>query len=211
MWRRSLGILVAGLGIGILSGLSASPVIGAVITTIVAAACGVTAALAGLSQSDGETQPPTPRRRVNSIPVMLLIIGVVVGAVGGVKVRTWNWLGTSPNQEVQKWQKTGLSETELYRRIFDHEYPPASASPKLSLEVAEKGESPAQDATKGVLLSDAAAALIADCKNLKQSTPQDIQKRLLFSGDRKLTHYAASLKDPASLSSFVGDYLCFDK
>jgi hypothetical protein len=210
--RSSVPILVAGVGIGILSGLSASPVIQVVIAAIIAAACGVIAALAGLARrEDGQTDVPV-LRRVKTVPMMVLTIGVVVGALIGVRARTSNWLGNGTAEEVRKWEKTGLPEAERYRRLFDHEYPPYMQTTAKTVETNEKPSEAAssQDFRNGVLFSGEVENLVASCTTLMLSSPSDMQKRLLLTGDKRIARYAAALTDP-QLKHFVKDFLCAEK
>lgn len=77
----ALGII--GLGIGLLSGLSTSPVLSVILTSLIAAAAAVTTVLAEYS-SKAETEKK-PRLAMSAWPLAILVVSIVVGAgIGGL-------------------------------------------------------------------------------------------------------------------------------
>ena len=84
-----LAILVAGLGIGWLSGLSVSPVIATVLTSLVGIAGGLVAGLRAASSNPGNTNAPDRPSVINAIPAAVLILGIAVGAPLGIAARTY--------------------------------------------------------------------------------------------------------------------------
>jgi hypothetical protein len=96
-WRGAW-VAVSGACIGFLAGLSVSPVAGVLLSGIGALAGGMTSTLAGLgieALPDNQTdRPNAPDIRIaNPIPVSLLLLGMVLGTVLGVWVRTHDYLG----------------------------------------------------------------------------------------------------------------------
>ena len=84
-WSVALSLVVAGLGLGWLVGLSLTPVIGAVLTSLLGLVAGVVAGLSVLS---------TDKVKIyNTWPMALLILGIAVGASAGVLARTNDLLG----------------------------------------------------------------------------------------------------------------------
>lgn len=206
-------IVASGLGVGLMVGLSASPVMEVVIAAILAAVCGVTAAAAGISKTDGTEPAVLKTRSVNALPVSVLILGLAAGACLGVFARTRNWLGNSLDSDVKRWAKTGLPERDLYRRLFDHEYPasPPSATVARNADTGEKPSSETQHVSPylGVLFSGESTA-IERCPTLKNSKPEDLQRLLLLTNDERLSHFAARVRDPMVLRAFVMEFLCYD-
>jgi hypothetical protein len=83
-----LSILVAGLGIGWLSGLSVSPVIATVLASLVGIAGGLVAGLRASSVKPGDKTAADRLSAVNAIPAAVLILGIAVGAPLGIVART---------------------------------------------------------------------------------------------------------------------------
>jgi hypothetical protein len=124
-----IAIAVSGAGIGILVGLSASPVLNGVITGIVSLTAAVVSALCGISAPEGETGSggkSTSLTRslasVSPVPLSLLILFVVLGAIAGIEARTREWFAESPKHFVQKWRGTGLTDEQIVRQIFHSIY-----------------------------------------------------------------------------------------
>ena len=82
---KGLPLVVAGLGIGWLTGLSVSPVVGTVLTSILGAVAGV---VAGLTILDMEKP-----KLYNPWPVALLILGIALGSPLGILARTNDLFG----------------------------------------------------------------------------------------------------------------------
>jgi hypothetical protein len=135
-------LLVTGLGIGWLTGLSASPVVSIVITSLTGSAAAIVAVLSGLKDEpddDGalEKDKPSPLRwQVDPAPVALLVIGLLLGALAGIWIRTHNWLSPPPAppslslaDQVAQWVQLGLPQDEVVRRLFEDSVSTQSSSP----------------------------------------------------------------------------------
>lgn len=124
-------LLVTGFGIGWLAGLSVSPVISVVITSVTGSVAAIVAALSGVKEEffNLENSSATLRRLLKAItpvPLAWLVIGLILGASVGVWARTHNWLGSSPfadvQAELQFWQEAGLDKPTIAQRLFEHRY-----------------------------------------------------------------------------------------
>jgi hypothetical protein len=99
VWR-GLCLGLTGACVGCLAGLSASPVVGIVLTSVTAVLAALTSAIAGLDVRQASTRPNGPssetlaRIDVSPAPVLLLMIGVLLGSMAGIWIRTHDWLGT---------------------------------------------------------------------------------------------------------------------
>ena len=81
-------VLIAGLGIGWLTGLSVSPVVGTVLAGIMTAVAGVVAGVASAGTD-------AARQRVNAWPLAILVVGVAFGGPLGIVARSHNIFGDS--------------------------------------------------------------------------------------------------------------------
>jgi hypothetical protein len=102
-----LALLLTGAGIGWLAGLSVSPVISVIITSITGAAAALVAALAGLDAKPDPAEGEMPLRKlpanISPYPLAALIAGIVVGSIFGVRARNHHWLGSEISSEIAKW------------------------------------------------------------------------------------------------------------
>lgn len=152
-----LYLLVTGVSIGWLAGLSTSPVASIIITSIIAAAAAVVTGMGGLKEAQeslpivlssseqppaagpaGATQPATIHKtervrqpftmsdKFSPLPVMLLVLGLAVGAGVGVWTRAHNKLGaesfTDLRSELDFWEQSGLDRRLVARRLFEQRY-----------------------------------------------------------------------------------------
>lgn len=101
-----IALVVTGLGIGWLVGMSVSPVISIVITSLSGAAAVVIAVFSGVREKLANPKMSTSAigrwlKLVTPVPVMWLVIGIVAGTCLGVWARTHNWLGCEPFADLQ--------------------------------------------------------------------------------------------------------------
>jgi hypothetical protein len=127
-------LMMIGFGIGWLMGLSVSPVVSIVITSVIGAAAALVAALSGLpDQPDNldESKAPQPQpiyRQVDPVPMAFLVVGLFLGSLLGVWVRTHNWLSAEPPSkftELAQWTQA-LNDPQsatIARRLFELEHP----------------------------------------------------------------------------------------
>ena len=89
-------MLVSGVCVGCLAGLSVSPVVAGLLASVTAVVVVLTTALAGLSVEPAATEAggaPSRGVRVDPRPVALLLMGILLGAVLGILTRTHDLLG----------------------------------------------------------------------------------------------------------------------
>lgn len=83
-----MSVLVIGLGIGWLAGLSVSPVIATVLTSIVGIGGGLVVGLRSAGSDSGDTTSRTGLSAVDAIPAAVLVLGISLGAPLGILART---------------------------------------------------------------------------------------------------------------------------
>ena len=80
----------------------------------------------------GSRQPTTwhrlpDRYSISPMPMAILLMGLLPGALGGLWARTHEFFAEPPDETVKRWSKAGLPEEVLGRRLFDRAYPPISS------------------------------------------------------------------------------------
>jgi hypothetical protein len=124
---QGVGIVLSGVGIGCLMGLSISPVVGIVVTSVVGAVAAVVTALSGLEGKTGALESDSTKslsRLAPSVwPLVLLIMGLVVGAAIGISARNNHWFGSDASSEITKWTQLGIEGDEARDRLFDTAHP----------------------------------------------------------------------------------------
>jgi len=123
-------LLVTGLGIGWLTGLSVSPVVSIVITSVTGAAAAIIAALSGLEDKPDEGNPTNKRQRlqwqVSPLPLTMVVIGIATGSIVGINARNHHWFGSSVSAEIAQWTDLGIAEPAIANRLFEQRYPYSS-------------------------------------------------------------------------------------
>ncbi len=138
-WRykliNAISLIVIGFGTGWLVGLSVTPVVSIIITSIVGVAATLLTVISGLkawtpeseeSETTDEPQKLNNSLNVTPIPIAIFIVGILLGSGLGVFARTHNWLGSQLFFEVKKWTDIGLDKKEVAQRLLDSEYPTSS-------------------------------------------------------------------------------------
>lgn len=122
-----ISLIITGLGIGWLAGLSVSPVVSIVITSVAGSAAAIIAAMSGLenqSKTEGDSKTKNIHfSKISPVPIAVLVVGIVAGSIVGIYVRSHNWLGNpSLAKEVEQWTELGLNREEVARRLFENKY-----------------------------------------------------------------------------------------
>jgi hypothetical protein len=89
-WSQALSILVIGIGIGWLAGLTVSPVVGGIITSLVGIGAGVVTGLHAVRSGKGENQSNSNGRHIDARPAALLVLGIALSAPCGIVARTYH-------------------------------------------------------------------------------------------------------------------------
>jgi hypothetical protein len=195
-----LGLLAIGAGIGWLLGMSTSPVLSIVITSLTGAAGAVIAVLSGLEDykapapTGPDDKPVSISRRVHVAPLVALVIGIVAGAMFGLWSRSSGWLGTDLDAEVSKWTKHGRTEQEVTAALFAAAFP-----------TPDSGQAPIRpwsDDQVGVLFSSY-AELSAACPSLLILDGADLRKQAQGSSLETVQRIAAVVEDPSVLKAVL--------
>lgn len=120
-------IIVIGIGIGWLIGLSVSPVLNIILTGLVTILAGVLTVLSGISKSDVTTEGVVNDKKlvtskkinINLFPLMWLVIGIVFGSGSGIYIRNIDLMKMN---EYRKYEKSGISEEEFSKLILCRDF-----------------------------------------------------------------------------------------
>lgn len=129
--KTILLLFLAGISIGWIAGLSSSPVIGAVLSTLMALLVSAIALLSKIRDgTDGDPDAIDAAAFANAKPnvawVSVLIIGIALGATAGLTARLQDWF--SPNfesysndvkSEIELWTALGVDRKSAVTQIFE--------------------------------------------------------------------------------------------
>lgn len=90
-WPQAIYVLIVGMGIGWLSGLSVSPVIAGVLTGIMGIAGGVVAGLKSIAKDGASAgSNKAAKTQIDALPAALLVLGIALAAPLGIMARTYH-------------------------------------------------------------------------------------------------------------------------
>ena len=123
-WLNGLYVMVVGIGIGWLIGLSVSPVVSIVLTSVTGTVAAIVATLGGLndptSEADDTEGKNSLRWRGNPLPLGMLGVGIIIGSILGLTLRKNHLLGSDISAEITKWTDQGIpKELILYRVLVE--------------------------------------------------------------------------------------------
>lgn len=132
-WANIIGLSLTGVGIGWLIGLSVSPVVSIVVTSVIGSAAAIVAVLGGLQHDQKTTATvsnhPLTTGKISALPLTILVIGISIGAIFGILGRNQHWFGSPISSEIKMWSDQGIAKDEVFSRIFDRQYPDLSIIP----------------------------------------------------------------------------------
>jgi hypothetical protein len=219
-WPYLVAIFLSGFCIGFLVGLSASPVVNALIGGIVSLAAGVVSALCGvrLEKSEPKDSPAGEEQnegigspgsvsafsaQVSPVPIAFLIVSIVLGSLLGLQARTHEWFAESPEHLADKWQKsTGLSKEQIAVRLFNSIY----GAGKEEAKSEKDKDSEAKPISAGVLFAVAAQ----ECKRLRSLDAKDLRLEIQALGPN-IKQFAIQCKSDEDLKLALDLLICPDK
>lgn len=118
--KETVALAAVGLGIGWLAGLSVSPVVSIIVTSVTGVGAAVVTTLSGLREETATTKPPEHRRlpKIEVWPLAILIIGLLVGSTLGLFARNNHLFGSDVTSEMRKWQAVGVPQEAIVDRLF---------------------------------------------------------------------------------------------
>ena len=113
-------LVVTGFGIGWLAGLSVSPVVSIVLTSVTGIAAAVVTALSGLKEDPADPKVKERRRlpQIEVWPLAILLVGMLIGSTLGILARNNHLFGSDVTSEIQKWAAADVPKEAVIDRLF---------------------------------------------------------------------------------------------
>jgi hypothetical protein len=186
-------LTVIGFGIGWLVGLSVSPVVSIVITSLTGSVAAIVAVLTGLENE--------PRWSVNPLPTAVLVAAILVGSLLGLRARNDNWFGQDMAVMARRWQAAGLemSQADIVGRLFESQYPANGAPASEGMAYSIPGES--------VLFSVSAT----ECDRLFGRSGEILRDEVRLLTDPQMRQLAEIVPDVQTLERIVVEVLCVEQ
>lgn len=120
-------LAVIGISTGFLVGLSLSPVVAGVLSSVLTLVLSAVGALAGLTEkADSDEPPATPKPHGTSRlpaldvrPVAAMCLALACGSGAGMLARSNDLFGPRPSVYLRRWKNLGIEDAELKLRILD--------------------------------------------------------------------------------------------
>lgn len=87
---QAFSILIIGIGIGWLAGLSISSVVGGIITSLLGIGAGIVTGLQTIRPQKGENQNGSKKQVVDARPAAILVLGIALSSPCGIMARTYH-------------------------------------------------------------------------------------------------------------------------
>ena len=116
-------LLICGLCVGWLVGLSLSPVLQIILTSIISLLVSIIGIMAGIQPASDSAKIISFKKlqvSINPLPVSLLIIGIAVGATYGLFARTNSFFGEDPQYLKKQLLQSGFSPDSASMYVKDH-------------------------------------------------------------------------------------------
>lgn len=214
-----IALVVTGFGIGWLAGLSVSPVVSIVITSVTGSVATIIAALSGVKEEflKPEAQPNVLKRllaAVTPVPLAWLVVGLLVGSSWGLWARTHNWFSPDPppppatlslKEEIQQWIDLGLDQQEVVNKYFASRVnlpPPVTA-------IAPVSQTPT--AKDSVLFATASQEECTTWRGLiEKGHYDDLMTEIKSSRIKPFRELPLIVTDTVKLTAIISEVLCAD-
>lgn len=201
-----LGLIVCGLGIGLLTGLSVSPTLSTILTSLMTGTAMIVAILGGFSKENSFSIG-----LVNPWPLALLIVSILVGAVGGMQLRvhtTINFFEQNQmhtllppknlDQIIKEWEAVANNDSVVAQKIFDVYFP----------ELLVSGRASEKEYTKGLVTGLFDVSSI-ECSTLTMASSENLRQEMLGTSSDTIADFAKSTNDISKLRSYV-ELVCME-
>ena len=194
-------LAVVGLGIGLLAGLAVSPVLSAILASLIGAAATVTA-LFGRYGGAARESPPRPHLTPSAAPLALLTLTILLGSLIGMSSR----LDLAAGQQAARLRALDLAPPSTIREALE-----AWTALGIDPAVVRKGLFEAYLGVVGTEAEQAAkptaglyaAPSASDCVRLQNASENALRLEMRAAASRRFALYAERIEDPAILEIVV--------
>ena len=202
--RELICICLTGLCLGWLMGMSASPVLGIVLTAVLGVAAGLVSVLCGLpggAEGSEAGKGSVHAYRPTALPLTLLVLFLVGGSILGLSTRVNEWLGPEPKTIAKRWIAQGLpwSEAAIVSRLFDRD------NPKPAEKAADTSTARADKPWLFVVEPDLCSTLR---RYINPLNVEELRRAMQQSGEQRIKDFANSVQDPQALKTVVEVFIC---
>lgn len=198
-----LYIFVIGLSIGILTGLSTSPVLSIILTTLIATAGTIVAVFGGFGTEDNTSQ-----KVIKSLPLALLAVAILIGAVLGMQARVGyarNFIASDElntllppkniNEIVSAWEKHNIAKEDITKRIYEIYLPDTGKQ-------ITNSNSQLQKAATATLFNTNSTE---ECLRLQNTTEENLLQEMKAATSKTIVMYANVANEPSKLKEFISE------
>ena len=118
--KNIVALILCGASIGWMIGLSVTPVIQGILTTVFSFIIVVLGLIAGVEPTD-KFRVGNYIKNINLLPVGIFFLFLSIGAAVGIYTRTNDYLGVNPDRYFKKWEKYGVQKDSVYK-VSDSEH-----------------------------------------------------------------------------------------
>jgi hypothetical protein len=116
---NAISLLLCGISIGWLIGLSISPVIQTVIGSILTIITSVITLLFSLQDGSIKDKITDKLGVINILPLALFLVGLSFSATIGIYARTNDWFGVNPESFRKKWESKDKDSSGIIKNLYN--------------------------------------------------------------------------------------------
>lgn len=201
MIKTSFYIVLIGISLGWLIGLSISPIIGGVITSIISLLISIYVVFTGITDSSKSNNNLLRNiKNINLLPLALLMTSIALGSSSGVYLRTNDVLGLDPSTFIEKWKETNIQPEELAKLALKIKYG-INDSDSTKINTANH--------TYGVLMNTSASM---NCEILKAIPDDELEDSLYRLNNDNVDNFIEQCNTNITcLKSGLNSFICSEK
>lgn len=119
---NTIGLLLCGLSIGWIVGLSTTPVIQGVLNSVLTIITSILTILFGFQSNNDVNIVNKKLGEINVFPVSLFLLGLAISSSFGIYARTNEWFGVNPIKFKEKWEIKDQDSTKIINRLYELKY-----------------------------------------------------------------------------------------
>jgi hypothetical protein len=189
-----VGFIIIGLSLGWMVGLSVSPVLQVVVSSIITFIVSVVSVLVGFTYTNGTINDVNSRtilnKRINILPLALFVLSTAIGVSFGIYNRTNERFGLYPDNLINRWSEDSITRERMKVDLFK----------KMYIESNE--ESKQKQFTAGLF-----SVTVDDCGSLISKKGEDLRASLIQVSNGQFDSLIKSCDSDTCLNS-IRDIIC---